>query len=133
MLPPRSYFITVPVRSTQSNPTQQLGLDFTVCAILTNCITNQASSQITCLHAVFNTNMMSNSNKFSVPDDNQMNTAQNNSVADLRITLSYSSMQIQWSLDNQDPRAVRTILCHLSPTETVVVHYYILLLLLHTV
>jgi len=61
--------------------------------------------------------MMSNSNKFNVPDDIQMNIAPNNTVVDWCLTLNYSSMQIQWSLGNPDTQVVRKILGHLVPVK----------------
>ena len=45
-------------------------------------------------------NMMSNWNKLNVPDDIKMNTARNNSTADLCETLNYTIMQIKGSLRN---------------------------------
>jgi hypothetical protein len=76
----------------QSYTTLMFGLHSSNCNKL---ITNQASSQIRRLHTVSGTNMMSNSNKFNVPDNIKMNTVSNNSVVDWCTTLNYSSMQIQ--------------------------------------
>jgi hypothetical protein len=61
--------------------------------------------------------MMSNSNKFNVPFDIQMNIASNNTLVDWCTTLNYSSMQIQWSLGNPDPQVVRIILGKLVPVK----------------
>ena len=117
-----------------NKPTQQLCLYCTVWAILTNCITNQASSQIRRFHAVAGTNMVRNSNKFNVSDDTHMNTASNNTVVDWCTALNYSAEQIQWSLGNPDPQVIRKILGHLITVKlfqyTIITLLPLLLLLL---
>jgi len=67
--------------------------------------------------------MVRNSNKFNVSDDTHMNTASNNTVVDWCTALNYSAEQIQWSLGNPDPQAIRKILGHLI-SQIIPVHYY---------